>query len=147
MTLGNTDYSIALLLRSRIVSDSQDIPPGIDSWLEHNVYNFGIQLTRSVENRAHANAKWSDNHSIKNTSFDISHGLLSKCKTNIRLENYCSNEHNNVEKSNLHFPHINQDVITQTIKVTVCLIWPIPFISQLITRLVLTCLAWLQLLA
>ena len=48
MTLVNTDYSIAPLWRSRIVSDSLIIPLGFDSSPGHKISNCGSPLTSSI---------------------------------------------------------------------------------------------------
>ena len=48
MTLVNTDYSIALLWRSRIVSGSLIIPMGFDSSPVHKISNYGSPLTSSI---------------------------------------------------------------------------------------------------
>ena len=45
----NTDYSIAPLWRSRIVSDSLIIPLGFESSPGHEIYNCGSPLKRSID--------------------------------------------------------------------------------------------------
>ena len=49
MTLVNTEYSIAPLWRSRIVSDSLIIPLGFDSSPGHKISNCGSPLTSSID--------------------------------------------------------------------------------------------------
>ena len=48
MTLVNTDYSIAPLWCSRIISDPPIIPLGFDSSPGHKTYNCGSPLMRSM---------------------------------------------------------------------------------------------------